>query len=145
MKIEYNNLCTHFILTTYQRMPVIPENNRERIEKYITGIVAHHNSKLYAIYANPEHVHFIISRSPKISEEELLTIVANSSERFINSNKLVAGRFSWQESVSAFSVSKSDVDGVCKYILKQAEHHKRTTFEEEYQKFVKHYQSGIKS
>lgn len=39
MKIEYNNLYTHFIFTTLHRLPVIAEKNRERIEKYITGIV----------------------------------------------------------------------------------------------------------
>lgn len=144
MKIEYNNLYTHFILTTYQRMPIIPDKNRERIEKYITGIVSHNNSKLYAVYANPEHVHFLISRSPAISEEELLTTIANSSERFINTNRLVNGNFSWQQSASAFSVSKSDVDAVCKYILNQPKHHKTTTFEEEYQKFIQHYQTGTK-
>ncbi|WP_319482962.1 transposase [uncultured Draconibacterium sp.] len=142
MKIEYNNLYTHFILTTYKRMAVISEKSRERIEKYITGIVSHQKSKLYAIYANPEHVHFLVSRSPLISEEELLEVVAGSTERFINSNKLVAGKFTWQQSASAFSVSKSDVDRVCKYILNQPEHHKTTTFEEEYQKFIEHYQTG---
>ncbi len=31
-----------------------------------------------------------------------------------------------------FSVSKSDVDKVIKYILNQMEHHKKVTFEEEY-------------
>ena len=145
MKIEYNNLYTHFILTTYKRMAFISEKSRERIEKYITGIVSHQNSKLYAIYANPEHVHFLVSRSPYISDEELLEIVAGSTERFINSNKLVAGKFAWQQAASAFSISKSDVDRVCKYILNQPGHHKKTTFEEEYQKFIEHYQTGNKN
>ena len=89
MKIEYNNLYTHFVFTTYQRIPMISERNRERIEKYITGIVNNNLSKLYAIYANPEHVHFLVSRSSEISEKELATIIANSSEKFINQNKLV--------------------------------------------------------
>jgi hypothetical protein len=34
MKIEYNNLYTHFVFTTLNRMPLILENFRERIEKY---------------------------------------------------------------------------------------------------------------
>jgi putative transposase len=38
MKIEYNNLYTHFIFTTLHRLPLITEKNRERIEKYITGL-----------------------------------------------------------------------------------------------------------
>jgi len=109
MKIEYNNLYTHFIFTTLHRVPLISEKFRERIEKYITGIVNNNDSQLYAIYANPEHVHFLISRSPKLSEESLASIVAESSQRFINQNNLCDKQFVWQESASAFSVSKSDV------------------------------------
>jgi REP element-mobilizing transposase RayT len=69
MKIEYHNLYTHFIFTTSERQPLIPEINRNRIEKYITGIVNNNSSRLYAIYANNDHMHFLISRNPSLSEE----------------------------------------------------------------------------
>ncbi len=143
MKIEYNNLYTHFIFVTQNRQPIIRETHRERLEKYITGIVNNNESKLYAIYANPEHMHFLVSRSPKLSEEDLATIVADSSERFVNENRLCIGRFSWQESAAAFSVSKSDVDRVCKYILNQPKHHHKETFAEEYESFMKFYQKTL--
>jgi REP element-mobilizing transposase RayT len=141
--IEYNNLYTHFIFTTFKRQRLIPEKTRERIEKYITGIVNNTSSKLYAIYANPEHMHFLVSKTPNISEEKLARIVAESSEKFINEQKLSRGYFSWQNSASAFSISKSKVDKVCKYILNQPEHHKNVTFAEEYEKFIKHYQDTL--
>jgi REP element-mobilizing transposase RayT len=144
MKIEYNNLYTHFIFITLNRKPVIKEENRIRIEKYITGIVNNNGSKLYSVYANPEHVHFIISRSPKLSEEYLVTIIAESSEQFINDNKLCTGRFAWQHSTAAFSVSKADVNKVCKYILNQPKHHQKNTFTEEYESFMKFYQMTLK-
>ena len=143
MKIEYNNLYTHFIFSTLHRLPLIPENNRERVEKYITGIVNHNDSQLYAIYANPDHAHFIVSRSSKLSEETLASIVAESSQRFINQNKLCGNQFAWQESAAAFSVSKSDVDKVCKYILNQPEHHRKVSFAEEYEEFRKFYQKNL--
>ena len=145
MKIEYNNLYTHFILTTFGRNRIIPEKSRVRIEKYITGIVNRNDSRLYAIYANPEHVHFLVSRSPFVSEVDMATIVADSSEKFINENKLGAGPFRWQQSASAFSVSKSDVDKVCKYILNQPEHHRKQSFSDEYEQFMKHYQDTLKN
>jgi REP element-mobilizing transposase RayT len=137
MKIEYNNLYTQFIFTTLHRLPVIEEKHRQRIEKYITGIVNNNDSHLYSIYANPEHVHFLISRSPKLSEETLASIVAESSQRFINENRLCHNHFAWQDSASAFSVSKSDVDKVCKYILNQQEHHRKVSFADEYEKLYK--------
>lgn len=144
MKIEYNNLYTHFVFTTFNRQPVIFEKHRNRIEKYFTGIINNNACKLYAIYANPEHVHILVSRSPSISEQELATIIADSTEKFINENKLVTGRFQWQKTASAFSVSKSDIDKVCKYILNQPEHHKKKSFEEEYNEFIKYYQETLK-
>ena len=144
MQIEYNNLYTHFILITQNRGSFISENHRVRIEKYITGVVNNCASKLYAIYANPEHLHFLVSRSPKIPEEALVTRVDDSSKQFINENKLCKGVFLWQESASAFSVSKSDVDKVCKYILNQPEHHKKTSFQKEYDDFIKFYQQTLK-
>ena len=144
MKIEYNNLYTHFIFITLNRSPIILEKNRIRIEKYITGIANNNDSKLYAIYANPEHLHFLVSRSPKISEEDFASIVAESSARFINENKLCVGKFQWQESASAFSASKSDVDKVCKYILNQSQHHHKESFAEEYETFIKFYQKTLR-
>jgi REP element-mobilizing transposase RayT len=139
MKIEFHNLYTHFIFTTLRRTPLIPEENRERVEKYITGIVTKNKCKLYSIFVNPDHMHFLVSRPPFITEEMLATIVANCSERFININKLSNINFQWQQSASAFTVSKGDVDKVCKYILNQKEHHKKITFKEEYESFINFY------
>ena len=144
MKIEYHNLYSHFIFITKGRAPLIEEVHRIRIEKYITGIVNNNGSKLYAIYANPEHVHFLVSRSPRMSEHTLGTVVAESSDRFIDENQLCRGRFAWQQSASAFSVSKSDVDKVCKYILNQPVHHRKVSFAEEYESFIKFYQKTLK-
>ena len=143
MKIEYNNLYTHFVFTTRNRMPVISEKNRQRIEKYITGIVKNNACQLYAIYANPEHVHFLVSRSPEMDETSLVTIIADSSERFINDNKLCVGLFQWQQTCSAFSVSKGDIAKVCEYIRNQKEHHSKQSYDEEYAAFIKFYQQTI--
>ncbi len=143
MKVEYTNLYTHFIFTTLHRLPLISEEFRERIEKYATGIINNNHCRLYAIYANPEHIHFLVSRSPKMSEEKLASIIAESTFAFINESKLCNQNFVWQDSCSAFSVSKSDVDKVCKYILNQKEHHKKISFTEEFETFLKFYQKTI--
>lgn len=143
MNIEYHNLYTHFVFTTLHRTPLISENHRVRIEKYITGIIKNNDCFLYSIYANPEHVHFLVSRSPSISEEDLANIVESSSEIFINNNRLCQGVFKWQDTCSAFSVSKSDVDRVCRYIVNQSAHHSKISFAEEYETFLKFYQKTI--
>ena len=71
MKVLYHNLYTHFVFTTKDRLLIIDEKHRARIEKYITGTVNNHGCKRYSIYANPEHVHFLVSRDPNMSENAL--------------------------------------------------------------------------
>jgi len=143
MKVLYNNLYTHFVFTTKDRLLTIEECNRPRIEKYITGVVNKHGCKMYKIYANSEHVHFLVSRAPSMSEEALADLIANASELFINNNNLCKGKFYWQPSCSAFSVSKNDIEKVCKYIINQPNHHKKQTFAEENEQFMKFYQQTL--
>lgn len=44
---------------------------------------------------------------------------------------------------SAFSVSKGDIVKVCNYILAQPEHHRKISYMEEYETFIKFYQKTI--
>jgi hypothetical protein len=46
-------------------------------------------------------------------------------------------RFGWQDGYGIFSVSKSQVPNVIRYIENQREHHCRETFEEEYISLLK--------
>jgi len=79
-----------------------------------------------------------------MDEERLATIIANSSEKFINDNKLSTYFFQWQQSCSAFSVSKQNISSVCEYIENQKEHHKKERYDEEYERFLKFYQQAIR-
>jgi hypothetical protein len=63
----------------------------------------------------------------------------------INTNNLCSRKFNWQSSCSAFSVSKNDIDKVCKYIKRQPIHHKKQTFAEETEIFLKFYQHTLSS
>lgn len=61
-----------------------------------------------------------------------MQLVKGDSSEWINREKLVQGKFRWQEGYGAFSYSKSQTDVVVNYILNQEEHHYKTTFREEY-------------
>ncbi|MBP1675771.1 MAG: tnpA [Bacteroidetes bacterium] len=63
--------------------------------------------------------------------------VKRNSSLWVNENKLVVGKFSWQEGFGVFSYSKSQVDSVVKYIEQQEKQHSKRTFTEEYLEFLK--------
>jgi hypothetical protein len=69
----------------------------------------------------------------------LVRDVKRDSTNFINQEINTYRRFSWQEGFGAFSYSHSQIDSVVKYILNQEEHHRRTTFKEEYEALLKEF------
>jgi len=90
-------------------------------------------------YVNAEHVHALIDLPTKYSIEEIVKLFKGASSHWINQKRIVAARFSWGRGYGAFSVSQSNVDNVSKYIANQEEHHRKKTFAEEYEKFVRAY------
>ena len=137
MPDTYTQLHVHIVFAVRGRENPIPETVRERLEKYICGIVGNKQSKPLAIYCNPDHVHLLIGLHPSVSVSEMVRMIKSNSSKFINEEHLVRGRFRWQEGYGAFTVSKSLIDRVVRYILNQPEHHKRKDFREEYFRMLK--------
>lgn len=80
----------------------------------------------------PDHTHLLVSISPEINISNLVRDIKAGSSKYINTKKWMAGKFNWQTGYGAFSYSKSHIDKVVKYILNQEEHHKKTSFKNEY-------------
>jgi len=74
---------------------------------------------------------------PNQSIADLMRIVKSESSEWINSQKFNSSVFRWQEGYGAFSYSRSQVQTVNSYILNQEEHHRKKTFTEEYEDFLK--------
>jgi REP element-mobilizing transposase RayT len=84
----------------------------------------------------PDHIHILIGMRPTQSLSDLMQDIKADSSRWINDNKFVAGKFSWQAGYGAFSYSRSQISAVSKYIESQKQHHKKKTFIEEYKKIL---------
>jgi putative transposase len=90
-------------------------------------------------YFNADHTHTLVDLPTDRTIEQVIQLLKGSSSHWINENRLVRGRFAWGRGYGVFSVSHSDIDRVCKYIANQGEHHRKKSFEEEYQLFDKCY------
>ena len=132
MANTFTQIYVQIVFAVQGKLNLISEQNRERIEKYMCGIVSNNQSKPISIYCNPDHVHILIGLHPSISISEMARDIKSSSSKFINENNLIKGRFRWQEGYGAFTYSRSQIDSVAKYILNQPEHHKKKSFKEEY-------------
>lgn len=132
MPNTYSQIYIQIVFAVKGRENLISKIHREELHKYITGIVQNRGQKMLSIFCIPDHVHLLVGIKPSITISDLVRDIKAGSSNFINQQHWVRGKFNWQEGFGAFSYSKSQIDSVIKYILSQEEHHKKTTFREEY-------------
>ena len=137
MANTYTQLYFQFVFVVKGRQNAIAEEHREKLEKYMCGIVKNNKSKPLAIYCNPDHTHILISLDPSVSISSIARDVKANSSKWINEKNWISKQFSWQRGYGAFSYSKSQVDRVVKYIQNQAEHHKKKKLKDEYKEILK--------
>lgn len=113
---------------------------RDEVFKYMSGIIKGKNQKPIIVNGIANHVHLFVGLKPSMSLSDLIRDVKNNSSNFINEQKFVSGKFSWQEGFGSFSYSHSQIDQVYQYILNQEKHHHQRTFKEEYLDFLKKFE-----
>jgi REP element-mobilizing transposase RayT len=140
MANTYSQIYIQIIFSVKYWENLIKEEYRDELEKYITGIVKNKNSKLLAIYCNPDHTHVLIGLDPNVSASEIARVIKSSSSKWINQNNWYQGKFKWQNGFGVFSYSRSQIDLVVNYILNQHEHHRNKSFKEEYLEMLKKFE-----
>jgi REP element-mobilizing transposase RayT len=118
------------------RFGLIQNSWREELYQYMNGTISNKGHKVLTMGGMPDHIHILVSMSPTQSPSDLMADVKRSSSLWINQNRLVMGKFSWQEGFGAFSYGKSQIPDIADYIDKQEKHHKKQTFMDEYLKIL---------
>ncbi|MCX6333599.1 MAG: IS200/IS605 family transposase [Bacteroidia bacterium] len=135
----FTQMYVQLVFAVCNRENVLKKEIRPRIYEYISGILTSLGHKTIAINGISDHIHIFFGLNPSKSVSDTVHDIKRGSSLFINENKLVNGRFSWQEGYGGFTYSKSQVEDVFKYIQNQETHHSRQSFREEYLSFLEKY------
>ena len=132
MANTYTQVNIHVVFSVKGIENMLTDNFRNELFKYISGIL--NNSKQFSLAVNgyKDHVHLFFEMHPTTALSDIIRMVKSNSSKWINEQKIVRGKFSWQAGYGAFSYSKSQRNNVIKYIMQQEEHHRKQTFREEY-------------
>jgi REP element-mobilizing transposase RayT len=90
-----------------------------------------------------DHVHALISLGADQSVSKVAMMLKGESSHWINKNGLTKIKFELQDEYIAISVSESNVETVQRYIVNQEEHHRKKSFVEEFNEFMKKYDAQI--
>jgi putative transposase len=136
---SYSRLWTHLVWETLDREPMLDKRAAAKASSFLSEYSLEKGIYMKINYFNAEHTHALIDLPTRYSVEDVIKLFKGGSSHWINHQKLIKGRFAWGVGYGAFSVSQSDVERVARYIAKQEEHHRKRTWTEEYQLFVKRY------
>ncbi|MDR2653054.1 MAG: IS200/IS605 family transposase [Prevotellaceae bacterium] len=136
MANTYTQIHIHAVFAVQNKMSLIQKSWQRRLYEYIIAIIQKHGHKVLSIGGMPDHVHILFGFRPTQTLSNLIQEVKRDCSEWINKERLVLGKFQWQEGYGAFSYSKSHISQVANYIENQEKHHEKKTFVEEYKKIL---------
>ena len=132
----YANLLVHVIFSTKGRAPLIRPEWRQRLHEYLAGVARNEFGSALRIGSTENHLHGLLSLNSDVSTAEAIRKWKSLSSKWVHETFPRESIFAWQTGYGAFSVSKSNAEADARYIDQQEEHHRTTTFEEEFIAFL---------
>lgn len=137
--MSFIKIWVHFIWSTKYREKLINKNLKYKLYDHIRENA--NNKGIYIDHINgvEEHIHILASLNGEQCTSKIAFLLKGESSFWANKNKLINRKFEWQNEFMAVSISESAVPKVREYIRNQEKHHKKITFAEEYDIFMKKY------
>ncbi|MCI5223038.1 MAG: IS200/IS605 family transposase [Candidatus Electrothrix sp. AR4] len=132
MSHSYISCHIHYVFSTKGREPWINSDIRERLFKYMSGTTRKHGMASLRIGGTENHIHQLVSLPTTLTIAKAAQFIKGKSSKWIHETFPDHQHFYWQEGYGAFSVSTSQVERTSAYIDNQQEHHRLTSFAEEF-------------
>jgi len=129
----------HLIFSTKDRVPWIDAEYQEELYAYLAETTRKQQCECYRVGGVRDHVHLAIRLSRTVSISKLVEELKSNSSKWMKRRSPELSAFSWQKGYGAFSLSPKDLDTLVIYIDKQAEHHRKKSFQEEYRQVLDKY------
>ena len=120
-------VLVHCVFSTKERANLIPDP--VEMCRYLTGVAHAKKITLLAAGGTANHIHLLIHVPPAMPLAKAVQELKGNSSRWLHERGV---HFDWQEGYGAFSVSQSQKQTVANYIARQAEHHRKWSFEQEF-------------
>ncbi len=139
MANTYHQVYLQLVFAVKYRQALLDQSWRSTVQGVIGNLINETGCKTFIVNGVEDHMHCLLGLKPTVQISNLLKIIKGKSSKYINDNKLAQRRFEWQEGYGVFSYSRSQIDKVYRYIRNQEEHHRSSTFRDEYRGLLKEF------
>jgi REP element-mobilizing transposase RayT len=135
MANTFSQVYLHLVFSTKNRADLISREIEERVWAYIAGVAKTHRMTPIQTGGIDNHVHALVGSSTTTSPAQAAQYLKGDSSKWLRAE--LVPNFGWQDGYGVFSVSKSLIPTVTKYIQNQRQHHANQSFEDEFVELLK--------
>jgi len=128
----YTQIIYHIVFSTKNRQGVLNVDHHEKLFRYIWGIVKNKQSVLHQVNGVTDHLHILTGLHPSIALADFVKDIKLACTQWMRKEGFFPDFAGWQEGYGAFTHSLQEKARLVDYIRTQKEHHRQTSFKEEY-------------
>jgi len=137
--MSYVKIWIHAVWAVKNRKPVLSSEIRNEMFEHIHRNALGKDIFMEVVGGHNNHVHCLFRLRNNQTIENVMQLIKGESSFWFNRSGLSQLKLNWQKEYFAVSVGESQVSRIRNYILTQEEHHKKKTWEEEYNEFIEKY------
>lgn len=137
--MPFTKILIHAVWATKDRKPLMNKENKDALCQHIREYAKSKSIYLLNVNGWLDHLHCLISMSSDQNIATVMGLLKGESSFWANKNLSFTEKFGWQDDYFAVSIGESQLQILNNYIDNQEEHHKKKTFQQEYEEFIKKY------
>jgi len=130
----------HAVWATKNREPFLSKEIRLALIEHIRQNARTKEIFIDRLNGHTDHLHCLFGLNASMSISKTMQLIKGESAFWMNQQSLTPSKFEWADEYFAVSVSESMLNQVRLYIDGQEEHHKKRTFQQEYEDFIQNYE-----
>jgi REP element-mobilizing transposase RayT len=135
--MPFTKVMLHLIWSTKNRAPIITQDLKPLLLQHIKENSIKKGIYIDSLNCVEDHIHLLVSLGTEQTIAKTVMLIKGESSFWVNKHNALKAKFEWQDEYIALSVSESGISKVRTYIANQEEHHKKRSFAEEYEEFLK--------
>lgn len=144
MPQSLSRILIHTIFSTKNRETIFTDPAfRAETHAFMGGVMKAIKCFPIQIGGTADHVHILSTLDRSVCVADFVKETKRVSTDWIQQQGHGRTHFHWQAGYGVFSVSESNCDAVVNYIENQEEHHRKTTFKDEFRAFCERHAVDI--
>ena len=135
--MAFVNIWVHSVWGTKNREPVLVSEVRALVCQHIQQNALVKGFYIYEVNGYTDHLHCLMPLRADWSIAKQMQMIKGEAANWINKNGILQQKLAWADEYFAASVSENKLWVVRNYIRQQEEHHRKISFAEEYEFFLK--------